>query len=221
VGRWLADGTIEFLGRNDDQVKIRGYRIEPGEVEAQLAGHPQVKDVAVVTREVTAVGKSLVAYVTARGGSRPDQADLRAFLTRLLPEYMVPSAFVVLESLPLTPNGKLDRRALPAPDLAGYPRRQYEAPQGDVEQVLVQIWQELLLVERVGRLDNFFELGGHSLLSVKLVSRVSKTLGVQMSVITVFRHPTIQQLAQEAESLRLAAQAAVNPEVAEFEEGSI
>jgi acyl-coenzyme A synthetase/AMP-(fatty) acid ligase len=221
VGRWRADGTIEFLGRNDDQVKIRGYRIELGEVEAQLARHAKVRDVAVVPREVTAGGKSLVAYVTVQSDSKTSPESLRAYLLELLPEYMVPSAFVVMESMPLTPSGKLDRRALPAPGLGAFSTRQYEAPEGKLEQALAQIWLELLGVERVGRQDNFFELGGHSLLSVRLAAMVSESLGVHLAVITVFRRPTIQQLAQAVEALRSDVAGSATPKVPEFEEGRI
>jgi amino acid adenylation domain-containing protein len=220
VGRWRAAGTVEFLGRNDHQVKIRGYRIELAEIEATLARHGQVKDVVVVALEVAAGGRSLVAYVTPRGESRPEPASLRAHLTEYLPDYMVPAMFVLLESLPLTPSGKLDRCALPAPDQGAYASRPYEPPQGELEQALAQVWKGLLLVERVGRHDNFFELGGHSLLSVKLVARVSDVLGAQLSVITVFRHPTIERLARVLESSRASARAA-SPNLAEFVEGSL
>ncbi|MBM0108954.1 non-ribosomal peptide synthetase, partial [Steroidobacter sp. S1-65] len=163
LGRWRADGSIEYLGRNDHQVKIRGFRIELGEIEAQLANQASVKDAVVIAREDAPGEKRLVGYVTSRGAQPPSVEELRAHLKAVLPEYMVPSAFVVLSSLPLTPNGKLDRRALPAPELDAYVSREYEAPQGEVEEVLAGIWQELLHVERVGRQDNFFELGGHSL----------------------------------------------------------
>ena len=144
LGRWRADGTIEYLGRNDHQVKIRGYRIELGEIEAQLARHAQVKEAVVVAREDVPGEKRLVAYVTAR--ERVSAEELRVHLKAALPEYMVPSAFVVLERLPLTPNGKLDRKALPAPEMQAYASREYEAPQGEVEQMLAGIWQELLRV---------------------------------------------------------------------------
>ncbi|MGH8297377.1 MAG: non-ribosomal peptide synthetase, partial [Steroidobacteraceae bacterium] len=164
LGRWRADGMLEYLGRNDDQVKIRGYRIELGEIEAQLLRHERVKEAAVVAREDVPGEKRLVAYVTGRGESSPGIEDLRGRLQAVLPEYMVPSVFVVLEKLPLTPSGKLDRRSLPAPELSAYVSHGYEPPRGEVEEVLAGIWQELLHLERVGRNDNFFELGGHSLL---------------------------------------------------------
>src|SRR5581483_1254719 len=151
LGRWRADGTIEYLGRNDHQVKIRGFRIELGEIEAQLSRHAQVKEAVVIAREDVPGEKRLVAYLTAREGFHAAAEELREHLKAVLPEYMVPSAFVKLESLPLTPNGKLDRRALPAPELGSYVSRRYEAPQGEVEEILAGIWQGLLRVERVGR----------------------------------------------------------------------
>ena len=208
LGRWREDGAIEYLGRNDHQVKIRGFRIELGEIEAQLSQHDQVKEAVVVVREDVAGEKRLVAYVTPRqmasqertsheagGGPALSAEVLRSHLKGVLPDYMVPSAFVVLQSLPLTPNGKLDRRALPAPELGAYASRQYEAPQGEIEEILAGIWQSLLQLERVGRHDNFFELGGHSLTGVKLIERVAATLNIQPSVATVFRFPTISQMA--------------------------
>src|SRR6185369_7282911 len=156
LGRWRADGTIEYLGRNDHQVKIRGFRIELGEIEAELVRHGQVKEVAVVAREDAPGEKRLVAYLVARAETgQPSVEALRAHVKEVLPEYMVPSAFVILERMPLTQNGKLDRRALPAPELGAYISRRYEAPQGEVEEILAGIWQGLLRVERVGRWDNF------------------------------------------------------------------
>ncbi|MCG1019978.1 amino acid adenylation domain-containing protein, partial [Mycetohabitans sp. B4] len=171
VARYLPDGNLEFLGRNDDQVKIRGFRIEPGEVAACLVQHPQVRDAVVVTTG-EGVDKRLVAYVQAEADEQL-ASTLRAQVAARLPEYMVPSAFVRLDAFPLTPNGKLDRRALPAPDDAALAHQAYEAPQGELETTLAEIWAELLGVERVGRHDSFFALGGHSLLAVRLMNRVS------------------------------------------------
>jgi amino acid adenylation domain-containing protein/FkbH-like protein/thioester reductase-like protein len=195
LGRWRADGTIEFLGRNDHQVKIRGFRIELGEIEMQLARHEQVKEATVVAREDVPGEKRLVAYVTQRDQSRPSVDALRKHLKGVLPEYMVPSAFVILESLPLTPSGKLDRRALPAPEFGAYASSQYEPPQGEVEEGLARIWQELLQVERVGRQDNFFELGGHSLLAVKSLFKINQSFGCPLRVTDVYRSPTMRDLA--------------------------
>ena len=168
LGRWRSDGNIEYLGRNDQQVKIRGFRIELGEIEAQLGRLEQVRDAVVLAREDVAGDKRLVAYLTLRDEDRAgdDLEGIRKALRAVLPEYMVPSAFVTLPSFPLTPNGKLDRKALPAPEQDALLRQAYEAPQGAIEEKLAAIWSEILHVEQVGRHDHFFDLGGHSLLAV-------------------------------------------------------
>jgi amino acid adenylation domain-containing protein len=209
LGRWRADGTIEYLGRNDQQVKIRGFRIELGEIEAQLARHSQVKEAVVLAREDVPGEKRLVAYVVRRQEpseieATPAVEGLRNHLQRLLPEYMVPSAFVVLENLPLTPNGKLDRRALPAPEFGAYASRKYEAPQGEVEEILARIWQALLRVERIGRRDNFFEMGGHSLLAMQVIARIRSEFSVEMPISMLFEFPTLKQLASQTDDLRQA-----------------
>jgi amino acid adenylation domain-containing protein len=211
LGRWRADGNVEFIGRNDAQVKIRGFRIELGEIEAQLARHPQVREVAVVARLETADARSgapgekrLVAYLVPSGAHAPSVEALRAHAKETLPEYMVPSAFVTLEHLPLTPNGKLDRRALPAPELDAYAMREYEPPQGEVEEILAGIWQELLKVERIGRHDNFFELGGHSLLATQLVVRIRSALALEVPMRALFEHPSLRVLAAHVQALRQA-----------------
>ncbi|MBX9347105.1 amino acid adenylation domain-containing protein, partial [Chromobacterium vaccinii] len=172
LGRWLPDGSIEYLGRNDFQVKIRGFRIELGEIEAKLAACAGVKEAVVLAREDAPGDKRLVAYLTAQPGAELEPSSLRAQLSASLAEYMVPSGFVALEAFPLTPNGKLDRKALPAPDGSQLSSRAYAAPEGEAETALAAIWRELLGVEQVGRHDNFFELGGHSLLAVTLVERM-------------------------------------------------
>ncbi|RMI15086.1 amino acid adenylation domain-containing protein, partial [Sinorhizobium meliloti] len=202
LARYLPDGNLEFLGRNDEQVKIRGFRIEPGEIAARLCEHELVGDAVVVARRDRAGDRRLVAYVVAQPADGSEGADgarlaasLRAHLTSLLPDYMVPSAFVRLEALPLTVNGKLDRKALPAPDDDAYARTAYEAPQGAVETALAGIWQELLGLERVGRHDNFFELGGHSLLAVQLLSRLPQAVGVELPLATLFARPMLGDLA--------------------------
>ena len=194
LGRWLADGNIEFLGRNDFQVKIRGFRIELGEIEARLMEHEGIQEAAVLAREDTPGDKRLVAYYTAREQNSVGAQELRAHVAAKLPEYMVPAAYVRLESLPLTPNGKLDRKALPAPEGDAYVVRQYEAPQGPIEELLASIWAELLNHERVGRHDNFFELGGHSLMAVTLVERLARA-GLKADVRTLFTTPTLAELA--------------------------
>ena len=187
VGRWLADGTIEFLGRNDHQVKIRGFRIEPGEIEAALRSHPEVREAVVLAREDGPGGKRLVAYVV--GEAAPEA--LRTHLGSCLPEYMIPAAYVLLDTLPLTPNGKLDRKALPAPDGSAYGAPAHEAPQGEIETTLAPIWSELLSIERIGRHDHFFALGGHSLLAVQLTSRIRATLGLEVPLAELFAQPTL------------------------------
>lgn len=200
LGRWRADGTIEYLGRNDHQVKIRGFRVELGEIEAQLTRCDAVKESAVLMREDVSGDRRLVAYVVpnlhGKSAAAPSAEDLRAHLKDTLPEYMLPSAFVTIERLPLTPNGKLDRRALPAPDSGAYVHREYEEPRGQVEEILAGIWQALLGVERVGRQDNFFELGGHSLLIVQMMDRLRR-VGLAGEVRRVFESPTLADLASK------------------------
>jgi amino acid adenylation domain-containing protein/thioester reductase-like protein len=194
LGRWQADGTIEYLGRNDHQVKIRGFRVELGEIEAQLATHAQIREASVVAREDAPGEKRLVAYVTTRESTAPGVEALRSHLQRLLPDYMIPSAFVVLNALPLTPSGKLDRRALPAPQAEAFVTRGYGEPQTEAEAVIAAIWQGLLRVERVGRHDNFFELGGHSLLLVQMMERLRR-VGFKVDVRSLYESRTLADLA--------------------------
>ncbi|ERT10264.1 non-ribosomal peptide synthetase, partial [Photorhabdus temperata] len=193
LARYLSNGNLEFLGRNDQQVKIRGFRIELREIETRLAEHPEVRDVTVL-----ALGdgqdKRLVAYVVASAGKALAN-NLRTHLRAILPDYMVPSAFVRLDVLPLTPNGKLDRRALPAPDEEAFARQVYEAPQGETEMALATIWRELLGIEQVSRYDSFFALGGHSLLAIRMVERL-RNLGLTLAVRDLFQSPVLSELAQ-------------------------
>ncbi|HEV2733195.1 MAG TPA: amino acid adenylation domain-containing protein, partial [Longimicrobiaceae bacterium] len=210
--RWRRDGTLEYLGRLDEQVKLRGFRIEPGEVEEALAAHPQVRESAVVAREDATGDRRLVAYVVAEQGAAAEAAELRAHLARGLPEYMVPSAFVALESLPLTPNGKLDRRALPAPDFAVAEGR-YVAPRTPTEEVLAETWAETLRLERVGVTESFFELGGHSLLATRVISRVRQVFGVEVPLRALFEAPTVAELAGRVEEIRRAGASALPPVV--------
>jgi thioesterase domain-containing protein len=190
-------GVLEFLGRTDFQVKIRGFRIELGEIEARLREHPAVRQAVVLAREDAPGRKRLVAYVVGEA-----VADaLKAHLEARLPGYMVPGAYVRLEALPLTSNGKLDRGALPAPGGAAFARRGKEPPGGMLEQVLAEIWAEVLGVEWVGRRDHFFDLGGHSLLAVRLVSRVREALNPAATVEDVFAYPTLYQLAARLEGI--------------------
>jgi amino acid adenylation domain-containing protein len=208
--RWRPDGTLEFLGRLDEQVKVRGFRIEPGEIEARLAEHPAVREAVVLVREDAPGDRRLVAYVVGDAAAGADV--LRAHLSERLPEYMVPSAFMVLESLPLTPNGKLDRRALPAPDFASAQGR-YVAPRTPVEEVLAESWAEVLRVERVGVEESFFALGGHSLLATRVVSRIREVFGVEVPLRALFEGPTVASLAGRVEEMRRAGVPVLPPVV--------
>jgi len=195
LGRMLADGSIEFLGRLDQQVKMRGLRIELGEIEGVLAQQPAVRECAVVARQDPAGNKRLVAYVVWTPGQAIAVAALRDLLHDSLPDYMVPSTFMMLESLPLTPNGKVDRRALPAPDYTQLSwEKTYVAPRTEVEQKLAEIWQEVLGIEQVGVHDNFFELGGHSLLATQVISRIRTALQVEIPLQSLFEAPTVAEL---------------------------
>ncbi|MBK5533687.1 amino acid adenylation domain-containing protein [Pseudomonas sp. TH08] len=187
LARWRADGNLEYIGRNDDQVKVRGVRVELGEIEAALASHDAVQEAVVLVRD-----GQLLAWFTEREAL--DILRLHAHLTSRLPAAMLPAAYVRLASLPLTANGKLDRQALPVPGPEALIRRGYEAPQGDVEIALAQIWAEVLQVERVGRHDHFFELGGHSLLAVGLIERM-RQIGMSSDVRVLFNQPTLAALA--------------------------
>jgi amino acid adenylation domain-containing protein len=205
LGRYLPDGNIEFLDRIDDQIKIRGFRIEPGEIESVLSQQPGVRETVVLAREddlgdpsaPLGTGRRLVAYVVANHDPGPHSNELRSFLRRKLPEYMIPSAFVFLDSLPLTPNGKVDRKALPVPDQS---RPELGAifvrPRNPVEEMLAEIWAEVLRVERIGIHDNFFDLGGHSLLATQVVSRMRGALQLEIPLRALFETPTVAGLAE-------------------------
>ncbi|MGH3874774.1 MAG: amino acid adenylation domain-containing protein [Pseudonocardiaceae bacterium] len=194
VVRWNVDGELEFLGRVDEQVKIRGFRIELGEIEAVLATHPEVGAVAVVAREDHSGAKRLVAYLVPTTGSAPTPARLRSHTAAALPDHMVPALFVTLAALPVTTSGKLDRKALPAP---GAPLLEtgYVAPRTGPEQIVTQVWAEVLGIERVGVHDNFFALGGDSILSIRVISRLRAALGVDLSPRALFSSPTVAGLA--------------------------
>ncbi|PYP84412.1 MAG: non-ribosomal peptide synthetase [Candidatus Angelobacter sp. Gp1-AA117] len=202
-GRWRCDGNLEYLGRFDHQVKIRGFRIELGEIEARLAEHPAVHEAVVLAREDAAGEKRLVAYYTASGGEAEAASvgaeQLRAHLSAVVPDYMVPAAYVRLDRLPLSPNGKLDRKALPAPEKDAYAARGYEAPVGGVETKLAEVWAEVLKQEKVGRHNDFFELGGHSLLATRVISRIREVFHVDLPIQSLFRNPTVAGLALQLE----------------------
>ncbi|WP_036499000.1 non-ribosomal peptide synthetase [Nitrosococcus oceani] len=195
LARYKPDGKIEYLGRIDHQIKIRGYRIELGEVEAVLLRHPQVKEAVAVAREDIPGGNRLVAYVVGKG-PMPTAGELRAHLKEVLPEYMVPAAFMFLESLPLTSNGKVDRAMLPVPDVEAQFAHQYVAPRTATEKILAKIWAQVLGVEQVGIQDNFFDLGGYSMLAVRLTFRIREAFGVDMPLRVLFERPTIEAQAR-------------------------
>ena len=193
LARYRADGTLEFIGRRDHQVKIRGFRVELGEIEAALASHPAVAEAAVAAREDTGE-RRLLAYVVAAAGRAIEVGALRAHLKQVLPEYMMPAAFVVLDRMPLSSNGKLDRRALPAPDPSA-PAGVEVAPKSALERRVAEIWQAVLGVAAVGRNDRFFDVGGSSLALLEVQARIEDGLGVKLSVAELFRDPTIALLA--------------------------
>lgn len=202
LGRYLPDGNVEHVGRADRQIKIRGFRIEPAEIEAALIKHPQVREAVVASRaeinedRPAKTEATLVAYVVPETGHDIDAATLRDSLAGKLPQFMIPSAFVVLESLPLTPNGKLDRAALPSSNGKDNQRaEEYTAPRSENEKELVELWQEVMELDRIGIHDNFFELGGHSLLAVRLFALIEKKFGKRLPLATLFQAPTIAQLA--------------------------
>lgn len=207
LARYLPDGNIEFLGRGDNQVKIRGFRIELGEIEAELSQHPQVGEIALLVREDEPSNKYLVAYIVPREEVLPTVSELRSFLKQKLPDYMVPSAFVMLDALPLTPNGKVERRALPAPDRTRLGSEQtFVSPRTPIEEVLVGIWTQVLGCESVDIHNNFFDIGGHSLLATQVISRVRGTLQVELPLRCLFESPTVAGLAESVEATMKAGQ---------------
>ncbi|MEJ6486183.1 amino acid adenylation domain-containing protein [Nostoc punctiforme UO1] len=195
--RYRVNRTIEFLGRIDDQVKIRGFRIELSEIELALLQYPSVGEVVLQAREDIPGDRRLVAYVVPQSGQKPSISDLRGFLQERLPNFMLPSAFVLLEALPVLPNGKLNRRSLPAPEqLQTELAATYVAPRTELERTIANIWQEVLQVEKVGLHNNFFDLGGHSLLMIQVHERLRKTLNQDVSMIEMFKYSTVSLLAK-------------------------
>ncbi|MFP7218503.1 non-ribosomal peptide synthetase DhbF [Bacillus subtilis] len=209
--RWRADGSLDYIGRADHQIKIRGFRIELGEIDAVLANHPHIEQAAVVVREDQPGDKRLVAYVVADAAI--DTAELRRYMGASLPDYMVPAAFVEMDELPLTPNGKIDRKALPAPDFSTSVSDR--APRTPQEEILCDLFAEVLGLARVGIDDSFFELGGHSLLAARLMSRIREVMGAELGIAKLFDEPTVAGLAAHldlAQSARPALQRAERPE---------
>ncbi|MES1244774.1 MAG: non-ribosomal peptide synthase/polyketide synthase [Acidobacteriota bacterium] len=209
LGRYRADGSLEFLGRMDHQIKIRGFRVEPGEVAAVLAEHPGVADPVVVGREHPSGGPVLVAYFVAGAGSAPAAAELRRHLARRLPEHMIPAAFVCLDALPLTPGGKIDLRALPAPETPAAGGG--AAPRTLAEELLAEIWSGLLGVRGFGVHESFFELGGHSLLAAQMVSRVREAFGLEIPLRSIFEAPTVAALAAVLDGRRAGGEGEIPP----------
>jgi AMP-binding enzyme/AMP-binding enzyme C-terminal domain/Phosphopantetheine attachment site len=188
LGRWSPDGKLYHLGRSDHQVKIRGFRIELGEIEEQLNKQPAIRQAVVVVREAQLEDPRLIAYVIFRDGEDLTTSDMKRHLRGQLPEYMIPSIIVSLESMPLTPNGKVDRAALPHPFATPAPSPSHEPPASKTEKILGEIWKSVLKVERVDVRDNFFELGGYSLLSLRVAKMLEKQTGHRMDPRSLFFH---------------------------------
>ncbi len=211
LGRFLADGNIEFLGRADYQIKIRGFRVELGEIENYLSSHPDIQQAIVIVQNDTAEEKQLVAYFIASKNTTPASSVLRSFLRSYFPDYMVPIAYVALSAFPINANGKLDRLAFPESDIDRSALEQnYVAPGNDMELSLANLWSEILNISQIGIHDNFFHLGGHSLLVVQLVAKIRSVLNIELALCVFFQNPTIKELAahinREKEKAPLASQ---------------
>lgn len=202
--RLLGNGEIEFVGRTDYQVKVRGFRVEPGEIETTLEQHPAVREAVVLAKADRTGAKRLVAYAVTDKSTVTSTSDLRAFLKQKLPDYMVPTSFVLMDSFPLTPNGKLDRAALPEPEATRDESRAYVAPRNEIEARLAQVWERVMGIERIGVTDNFFDLGGHSLLAVRLFSEIMRVFGSSIPLAAIFQSPTIAELAPLLEGERVS-----------------
>ncbi len=209
--RYLPDGNVEFLGRTDDQVKIRGFRIELGEIEAVLAAHAAVRQAVVLARENSDGGKRLLAYVVLRSGLTAASDDLRTYLKQQLPDYMVPSAILPLPRILLTPNGKIDRQALPEPEL--HEAKQFVGPRTPTEEVVCNIWAEVLRTDRVSTEESFFDLGGHSLLATQVISRIRRTLNVDLPLRSLFETPTVAAIAEQIDRSRRDPNAVEVPQI--------
>jgi acyl carrier protein len=203
LGRMMPDGCLMHMGRKDFQVKIRGYRVEVAEIEMLLNRLDDIKEAVVVSHEDRSGDRSLVAYLVPAGQHVPPTGELRRFLAGKVPDYMIPSTFVTLETLPLLPNGKVDRHALPPP------RREhpttgaaFEPPRNATEEILAKIWAEVLELDQVGIHDNFYELGGQSLLATRIVLRIHETLQMELTLRSLFEAPTVAQLATVIEEMK-------------------
>jgi amino acid adenylation domain-containing protein len=197
LGRFRADGEIEYLGRIDQQVKIRGHRVELGEIEGVLAQHPAVSECAVVARQETPGDLRLIAYLVPRGVTAPPDPELRDFLKRSLPAHMLPSRFIPIERLPLTPSGKVDRQALPSPAGRSHEREEgFVPPRDPTERAVAEIWGQILGLDDVGAKDDFFELGGHSLLAAQVVSRIRDSFGVELPIRALFDSSSVAEFAE-------------------------
>ena len=202
IARYLPDGTIEFRGRSDDQVKIHGYRIELAEIESLLSRHPSVRDVVVIATNDNFDDKILAAYIVPVEGQEPSTKDLRDYLGRQLPAYMIPSVFMMMDSIPLTGSGKVNRRLLPKPSAFGQDRQaDFAKPQTPVEEVIAEIWAEILGGNQVSVRDSFFELGGNSLSAARLIARLRQTFPVDIQLRNLFGAPTVENLAVVIEGL--------------------
>jgi amino acid adenylation domain-containing protein len=225
LARYLPNGTIEFLGRLDNQVKLRGFRLELGEIETAIAQHPSIQQTVVTARVDNSGDKRLVAYIVLDPEQTVTTDELRRFLKQKLPDYMVPSAFVFLDTLPLTPNGKIDRRALPAPDSSRPDLEEtFVAPGTPTEQQIADIWTQLLKLEQIGIHDNFFALGGHSLLATQVISRLRQGFGIELPLQTLFEAPTVSELSSRIETICWASQqskAPVGDTTGDYEEGRL
>jgi acyl carrier protein len=212
MAKWTQDGTLMFCGRADDQVKIRGYRIEPGEIETILCEHPGIAQAIVATREDSTGDRCLAAYITpATLAADQDLATAaREYAATRLPDYMVPSAIMVLHTLPLTPNGKVDRAALPALEQSAA-ASESRGPATEQEEVLCAVFADVLGLDRVGAEESFFDLGGHSLLAIRLVSRIRTVLGVELPVRLLFEAPTVAKLSLRLDSHEPVARKKARP----------
>lgn len=220
LARYLPGESIQFLGRIDHQVKIRGYRIELGEIESALGDHPAVRETVVVARDDKAE-KELVAYIVPDSQIEAQESDLiatlRAHLLKMVPDYMVPSAFVMLDTLPLTPNGKVNRLALPAPEMSESNAKSFNPPENAMQKQVADIWAEVLRLSRVDIHANFFQLGGHSLLATQVISRLRDTFQVELLLRNLFEAPTVAGLANRIETMQWASQAVVTSDAVEHD----